>query len=74
MNGKVAKRLRREAFGQKGSKRLRSYSARLTDKEMKEAKRKEGKIVLDHSPCRVNTGPRAEYQKAKKEYKRRKKQ
>lgn len=72
-SGSVSKRLRREAFGQQGSKRAKKYSLRLTDKEMRESERREGKIVLDHSPCRVNTGPRAEYQKAKKEYKKGKK-
>ena len=71
-SGSVSKRLRREVFGQEGSKGDRKYSVRLADEELAKAQRKEGKIVLDHPPCLVNTGQRAVYLKAKKEYKKRK--
>ena len=73
MRGKRAKELRKAAFGEQGASQLRKYSVRLTEEEVRRAKRQtSGKLLLDHSPQRVDTGPRAVYQKLKKKYKEKK--
>ena len=73
MSGKRSKELRKKVFGDQTKEGQRKYSARLTDKEMREAEKKDGKIILKHVPCRITTGPRAEYQRLKKQRKRRRK-
>lgn len=69
MNGRVAKRIRREVYGKENSPRARRYKAnvRQEDGVVDGIKRR-----IFRSVTIFDAGLRSAYQKAKREYKRRK--